>query len=107
MSDLSESHSIELLNPIPDMFIFRGSEFEFLLLALVSTTAMEVEILWVSLVLESLEYQPVICDKLHVGPSTVIFCSASEIAATGHAAKPLEQEFDQLSIDAIVYVASC
>lgn len=88
VNDLSEFHSIELLNPIPEMFIFRGSELEFLLLALVSTAPMEVEVLWVSLVLESLEYQPVICDKLQVGPSTVILCSAGEIVATGHAAKP-------------------
>ena len=89
------------------MFIFRGSELEFLLLALVSTASEEVEVLSVPLVLESFEYHPVICDELQVGPSSVIFCSAGEIVATGHAAKPLKQELDQQSADAIVYAALC
>ena len=84
------------------MFIFRGSELEFLLLALVST-ASEVEVLSVPLVLESFEYHPVICDELQVGPCSVIFCSAGEIVATGHAAKPLKQESNQQSTDANVY----
>jgi hypothetical protein len=95
MNDPPESHSIELLNPIPEMFIFRGSELEFLLLALVSTAPTAVEVLCDPLVLESFEYQPMICDELQVAPSTLIFCSAGEIVATGHAAKPLEQRIAQ------------
>ena len=89
------------------MFIFRGSELEFLLLALVSTASREAEVLSVPLVLESFEYQPVICDELQIGPSSVIFCSAGEIVATGRAAKPLKRELDQQSTDAIVYAAFC
>ena len=88
------------------MFIFRGSELEFLFV-LVSAASREVEVLSVPLVLESFEYQPVICDELQVGPCSVIFCSAGEIVATGHAAKPLKQELDQQSTDAIVYAAFC
>jgi len=88
------------------MFIFRGSELEFLFV-LVSAASREVEVLSVPLVLESFEYPPVICDELQVGPSSVIFCSAGEIVATGHAAKPLKQELDQQSTDAIVYAAFC
>jgi len=53
------------------MFIFRGSELEFLFV-LVSAASREVEVLFVPLVLESFEYPPVICDELQVGPSSVI-----------------------------------
>lgn len=88
------------------MFIFRGSELEFLFV-LVSAASREVEVLSVPLVLESFEYQPVICDELQIGPSSVIFCSAGEIVATGHAAKPLKQESNQQSTDANVYAAFC
>lgn len=105
MSDLPESHSNELLNPSPDMFIFGDSELEFLLLALALVSTAPTEVEEVPLVLEFLEYQPVICVKLQAGCSTVIVCSAGEIVATGHAAKPLKQELDQQSTDAIA--ASC
>jgi len=93
MSDPSEFQSSELLNPIPEMFIMGWSELEFLFaVVLVSAATMELEIPCVLLVLE---YQPVICDELHVGPSNVTFWSAGEIVATGQAEIPLDQEFRQ------------
>lgn len=94
MSGLSEFQSSELLKPIPEMFIMGWSELEFLF-AMVSALPMELEIFCVPLMLESFEYQPVICDELHVGPSNVTFWSADEIVATGQAEIPLDQEFKQ------------
>lgn len=78
--NLSESHSIELLNPTACMFISGGPELEFCLLALVSSAArvvvcvllllesqvvcvvllLESQVVSVILLLESFEYQPVI-----------------------------------------------
>lgn len=89
MSDISEFQSNELLNPIPEKFNLGMSELEFLFV-LVSTAPTESEILCVLSALESFEYQPVICDELHVGPSSVTLCPTGEIVATGHAEIPLD-----------------
>ena len=86
---MNHSQSIELLNPSPDVSI-AGGELEMLWIAPVSCAA-ATDSLCVSLVPESLEYQPVICDELQVGPCTVTLCSADDTVAVGHAATPLDQ----------------
>jgi hypothetical protein len=97
MSDPPEFQSSELLNPIPDKL-----EVFF---ALVSAAPVELEIICVLLVLESFEYQPVICDELHVGPSNVTLPSAGEIVAIGQAEKPLDQEFRQQVLFCLLHSA--
>ena len=91
--NLSESQSIELLNPSPEIFI-SGEELELLWIAPVSCAV--TGCVSVALAPESLEYQPVIFDESQVGPCTLILpWFVGDTVVVGHAAKPLNQGMDR------------
>lgn len=89
MMSLSDSQSIELLNPSPEKCI--SGDIPELLWTALASCADTGGGACVSLELESFEYQPVIRDESQVGPCIVTLWSADDTAAVGHAAMPLDQ----------------